>query len=96
MNKETGWMGTPPKDGNLIAENNEWMLYLLSGRTADGFINAKLVSKQRRADRANYWLGFRRANVALCMGHDAKQIEQLYPELYRWVTQVLTSLCKKV
>lgn len=74
--------GKPPEGGVVVAENDEWVLWdTLKGNGE--WRSLKLVSKDRRERKANFWVGCNSERMAECKDKDC--LMENYPELYDWV-----------
>lgn len=78
--------GNPPDGGVLLAQNAEWALYD-SQKGVDGWRSLKLVSKERRETKANFWISC--CEDRLAESRDKLCLAENYPELYDWVLEVL-------
>lgn len=78
--------GTAPKDGVLVAENEQWAIYDRL-RPSGKWSAIKIVSKKPRAIKANYWLGWDGERFA--KNRDYRLLAANRPEVARWAEQLL-------
>lgn len=77
--------GSAPPAGILLAENNEWQLYDRPAHGTPTWVSLKLVAKNLQLHKANYWLGWHRAERRFATGRDSAILRAELPGVYEWV-----------
>jgi hypothetical protein len=81
------FLGNPPAYGEVIVENEKWELYDRFKQNGD-WSAFKLVSKEPRLHKANYWIGWNGERFA--RNRDFCNLEANAPDVVEWLTKELS------
>lgn len=87
MGKKQKFKGNVPEGAELIAENDKWMLFDRFKPTGQ-WTNLKLVSKEPRTRKANFWLGWN--GDRFTKNSDTDVLREHNPEVIEWMVEVLS------
>lgn len=79
--------GNAPDGGVVIGESDEWTLYMNAKFSTDQWLSLKLVTKEKRESKGNFWLGWNGSRFA--GGRDIQTLRSHYPHLESMIVEML-------
>lgn len=79
------FVGNAPDEGVEVAASGDLTLYHMPKQDNGSWANLKLVAKQKRRRKANWWFGWNKDEQRLAESRDVKTLKDKNPEVVDWL-----------